>query len=76
MLKQKQNYSTFTVSCEKFKMVSVASSIMKNIIVSKFMISPSAFRALSRSSVKLIYCIAFRSASSVCCLLKSITIIL
>ena len=49
---------------------------MKNIIVLKFIISPSAFRDLSRSPVKLIYSIAFRSPESACCLLKSITIIL
>ena len=48
-------------------MVSFARSIMNNIIV-----SPPG----SRFAVKLIYCIAFGSASNDCCLLKSIEIIL
>ena len=51
-----------TVSFEKFKTVSFAFSIMKNI---------AAF--FSGFPVKLICYIAFGSASS-CCLLKSITI--
>ena len=34
----------------------------------------AALPALSRFPVKLIRCIAFESASSVCCLLKSIAI--
>ena len=59
--------NTFTVPCEKSKMVSFASSIMKNIV---------APAAQSRFPVKLICCIAFGSASSACCLLKSIAIIL
>ena len=47
---------------ERSKMVSLASSIMKNIVW------PSArFRFL----VKLISCIAFGSELSACCLLKS-----
>ena len=57
----------FTVSCEKSKTVSYASSIMKNIV------APSA---RSRFPVKLICCIAFGSASSYCCLLKSSATIL
>ena len=60
-------HNTFTVPCEKSKMVSFASSIMKNIV---------APAAQSRFPVKLICCIAFGSASSACCLLKSIAIIL
>ena len=46
-------------------MASFASSIMKNVVVSP---------GWSKFSVKLICCIAFRSASSACCLLKSIAI--
>ena len=60
-------HNTFTVPCEKSKMVSFTSSIMKNII---------APLSCSRFSVKLLYCIAFRSGSRACCLLKSIAIIL
>ena len=47
-------------------MVSFASSIMKNIVASA---------ARSRFPVKLI-CFTFGSASSACCLLKSIAIVL
>ena len=47
------NYNTCTVSYEKSKMVSFASSIMKDIVV---------FPAQSRFTVKLICCIAFGSA--------------
>ena len=63
------NYNTCTVSYEKSKMVSFASSIMKDIVV---------FPAQSRfvNPVKLICCIAFGSASSAYYLLKSIAIIL
>ena len=56
-----------SVSCEKSKMVSFASSIMKNIV------APSSRYSLP---VKLICGIALGSASSVCCLLKYIAIIL
>ena len=59
-------YNTLTVPCEKSKMVSFASSIMKNI---------AAPAVQSRFPVKLICCIAFGSASSACCLLKSIDFI-
>ena len=59
--------NTLRVPCEKSKMLFFASSIMRNIVV-----SPSQ----SRVAVKLICCIAFESASSACCLLKSIAIIL
>ena len=45
--------NTMTVPFEKSKMVSFVSSIMKNIVI-----SPSS----SRLPVKLIFCIAFRSA--------------
>ena len=61
-------YNILTVPCEKSKTVSFTSSVMKNIVVSSF---PSQ----ARSPVKLICCIAFRSASSACCLLKSISIL-
>ena len=60
-------HSTFTVPCEKSKMDSFVSSIMKKIV---------APAARSRFPVKAIYCIAFGSASSACCLLKSIAILL
>ena len=56
---------TFTVPCEISKTVSLAFSIVKNIIA-----------CCSRFPVKLICYIAFRSESSACCLLKSIAIIL
>ena len=54
---------SITVPFEKSKTLSFSSSIMKNIDV-PFFIFP----------VKLIYCIAFGSASRCCCLLKSIAI--
>ena len=60
-------HNTFTVPCEKSKMVSFTSSIMKNIFV---------FLSQFRFAVKLICCIAFGSASSACCALKSIAMIL
>ena len=44
-----------TIPCEKSKMVSFASLVMKNIVV-------PAFRAIF--SIKLICCIAFGSVSS------------
>ena len=60
-------HNTFTVPCEKSKMISFASSIMENIVVP----------AQSKSPVKLIYSIAFGSTSSCdCCLFKSIAVIL
>ena len=59
--------NTLTVPCDKSKMISFTSSIMKNINLS---LLPSRFR------VKLVCYIAFGSASSACCLLKSISIIL
>ena len=62
---KKRNYNTFTVSCEKSKTVSFASSVMKNIVA-----------CCSRFPVKLISCIAFGSASSACCIHKPIAIIL
>ena len=52
---------------KKSKMVSLASSKMKNVKV---------FSARSRFLLKIVCCIAFGSASNACCLLKSITIIL
>ena len=56
-----QYYNTFTGPCEISKVVSFASSIMKNIVV---------FPDWSRFSIKLICCIAFAFASSACCLLQ------
>ena len=53
------------VPCEKPKMVSFASSEMKNIV----------FIFRSRFPVKLVCCIVFGSTSSACCLLKSIVAI-
>ena len=60
-------HNTFAVHCKKSEMASFASSIMKSIVV---------FPGLSIFPVKLICCIAFGSASSSCCLLKSIAIVL
>ena len=59
--------NTFTVPCEKFKIVSFASSATKNIV---------KHSAWSRFPVKSIYCIAFWSGSSACCYVKSIAFIL
>ena len=64
-----KEYNTLTVPCEKFKILSSASSIMKNIVV---FVAPSQ----ARFPVKLICCIAFKSESSAFYLLKSITIML
>ena len=61
--------NTFVVPFEISYLVSLASSIMETIVE---FVSP--FRA--RFPVKLISCIAVRSASSACCLLKSIAVIL
>ena len=47
-------HNIFTVPCEKSKMVSFTSSIMKNVIV---------FPSRSRFAIKLICCIVFGSAS-------------
>ena len=60
-------HNTLTVPYEKSKMVSFAFSTTKNIF---------AFPFWSRFAVKVICCIAFGSASSACCLLKFIAIIL
>ena len=62
-------HNTSTVPSEKSKLVSFASSILKNIVV-------FAFPSQARFPVKLIYWTAFGSTSSACCLLKSIAIIL
>ena len=59
--------TTLTVPCEKSKTVSFASSIMKNV---------NLLLLRLRFPGKLICCIAFQSASSTCCLCKSIAIIL
>ena len=61
----KQIYSTFPIPCAKSKIVSLTSSIMKEIV---------AFLTHSRFPVKLICCITFGSALSTCHLLKSIAI--
>ena len=58
-------HNTLTVSCEKSKMFSFTSSIMKNL---------TQLFAPLRFPVKLICCVAFGSASIACCLLKSIGI--
>ena len=55
------------VPYERSKMVSFASSVMKNIIV---------FPPRPKFVVKLICCVAFGSASSTYCLLKSISIVM
>ena len=60
-------YNTLTVLCEKSKIVSFTSSIIKNIVVLAFQ---------SKFLVKLICCIAFGATSSVSCLLKSSAVIL
>ena len=60
-------HNTLTVPCDKSKMISFTSSIMKNINLS---LLPYRF------PVKLVCYIAFGSASSACCLLKFISIIL
>ena len=62
-------HNTLTVPCGKPKMVSFVSSIMKNIVA-------FTFQPPTRFPVKLTYCAAFGSASSSCCVLKSIAIIL
>ena len=62
-----QIHNTFTVPCEKSKALSFASSIMKTIV------APSA---RSTFPVKLISYIAFGSASSDCCLLVIIKLII
>ena len=59
--------NTFTVPFEKSKMVSFASSIMKNIV---------ALSSRSRFPVKLICFLALGSASNAYCLLNSAAIIL
>ena len=63
----KHIHNTFTVPCEKSKILFFFSSIMKNTV---------APAAQSKFPVKLICCIAFESASSASCLVKSIAIIL
>ena len=55
-----------TVSFEKSKTVSFASLIMKYIL---------SLSSLVRLPVKLVCCIALGSASSFCCLLKSLQLI-
>ena len=60
-------HNTFIVPCERSKMVSFASSIIKSIVV---------FPYWSGFAANLICCIAFGSASSACYSLKSIAIIL
>ena len=59
-------HNTLAGPCEKSKIVSFASSIMKN----NLLLLPLRF------PVKLICFIAFGSAAMACCLLKSIAIIL
>ena len=63
----KKTCNTLIIPCQKSKIVSFTSSIMKNIVL---------FPAWSKFPVKAICCIAFGSASSACYLLKPIAIIL
>ena len=63
--------SQFPVKLQNQKMVSFATSVMKNIFVLSF-----TFWLRLRFPVKLIYCIAFGSESSACCSRKSIASIL
>ena len=56
-------YNTFTFLYEKYRIVSLTSSKIKSKIL---------FPALSRFPIRLVCCIAFGSASSASCLLKSI----
>ena len=56
-------YNTHTVPCEKSIIVFFVSSLMKNIT-----------DFFSKLSIKFICFIAFGSASSACCLLKSVAI--
>ena len=58
-------YSTFAVPCEKSKIVSLTSSIMKSTVV---------FPAHSRFPMELIFGIAFLSVTGTCCLLRSIAV--
>ena len=51
-----------TVSCKKYKLVSLTSSIMKKIFV---------FPGRSSFSLKLICCIAFKTSSSTCFLIRA-----
>ena len=60
-------YNTLTAPCGKSKMISFDSLIIKNFVV---------FQDRSRFPVKLICCIGFGSASSACCFLKFVAIIL
>ena len=66
-MKAKENYNTFTLPCEKSKIFSIASSIIKNFNI---LLLPLRFPVI------LIWFITFGSASSACCLLKSIAILL
>ena len=68
-------HNTLKVPCEKSKTVSLHSSIMKNIVVLTFIFGSSAF-CLFIFPVRLTCCIVFGSASSACCLHKSIVIVL
>ena len=58
-------HNTLTFPCEKSKMVSFDSSIIKNIFV---------FAVQSKFPVKTICCIALGSVAIACCLLKSISL--
>ena len=62
-VKTKQNYNTITALCKKSTTVSIIEYV-------------AVCSVRSRFAVKLIFCIAFGSASSACCLLKSIAIYL
>ena len=63
-IKVEKLHNTFTVPCEKYKIVSFASSKMKNIVA-------FSFPSWARFSLKLICCITFGSGSSTYYSLKS-----
>ena len=56
-------FKTPTVPCQQSRVVSFTSSIIKKTV---------AASARLRFPAELVICIAFRSASSACCILKSI----
>ena len=68
-IKTKQNYNTLIVLREKSKIVSIASSVIKNVTVLSFT-SSTRFRF----PVELICCLAFGSKSGACYLLISVAI--
>ena len=63
VLKQKKFIALLLFRVKSLKIVSIASSVMKNIVVLSFQ---------SRFSLKLICCIGFGSTSRACCLFRYI----